>query len=78
MNPVNEQIMQRMNATFGAGYDYAYLYPGIQKVVQAAGRVIRTQLDQGIVYLIDDRFARPEVLRLLPGWWKIECEQRST
>ena len=77
MNPVNEQIMQRMNATFGAGYDYAYLYPGIQKVVQAAGRVIRTQLDQGIVYLIDDRFARPEVLRLLPGWWKIECEQRS-
>jgi DNA excision repair protein ERCC-2 len=72
LNPVNEQIRQRMNATFGAGYDYTYLYPGIQKVVQAAGRVIRTQLDQGVVHLIDDRFARPEVLRLLPGWWKVQ------
>jgi DNA excision repair protein ERCC-2 len=60
-----------MHAIFGAGYDYTYLYPGIQKVVQAAGRVIRTQLDQGVVYLIDDRFTRPGVLRLLPGWWKI-------
>ncbi|WP_156396906.1 helicase C-terminal domain-containing protein, partial [Noviherbaspirillum sp. Root189] len=43
-----------------------------QKVVQAAGRVIRTQSDRGYVYLIDDRFARPEVLGLLPAWWKVE------
>jgi len=71
INPVNEQVMQRMHATFGSGYDYTYLYPGIQKVVQAAGRVIRTSSDRGIIYLIDDRFARPEVLRLLPAWWKI-------
>jgi DNA excision repair protein ERCC-2 len=71
MNPVNEQVMQRMNAVFGAGYDYTYLYPGIQKVVQAAGRVIRTQSDRGVVYLIDDRFKRPEVRRLLPMWWKV-------
>jgi DNA excision repair protein ERCC-2 len=71
LNPVNEQIMQRMNAVFGAGYDYTYLYPGIQKVVQAAGRVIRTQSDQGAVYLIDDRFNRPEVRRLLPTWWEV-------
>lgn len=74
LNPVNEQIKERMNAAFGAGYDYTYLYPGIQKVVQAAGRVIRTQLDRGVVYLIDDRFARPNVLRLLPGWWKVDLE----
>lgn len=72
INPVNEQIMRRMQARFGLGYDYTYLYPGIRKVVQAAGRVIRTQFDRGIVYLIDDRFARPEVLRLLPAWWKPE------
>jgi DNA excision repair protein ERCC-2 len=39
-------------------------------VVQAAGRVIRTPADRGVVYLIDDRFARPEALRLLPPWWK--------
>ncbi len=43
VNPVNEQIKARMGALFGAGYDYTYFYPGVQKVVQAAGRVIRTQ-----------------------------------
>jgi len=73
VNPVNEQIKRRMGENFGNGqaYDYTYLYPGIQKVVQAAGRVIRTTLDQGTVFLMDDRFARPEVKRLLPGWWQI-------
>ncbi len=53
-------------------YSYTYLYPGLQKVVQAAGRVIRTQLDEGVIYLMDDRFTQPEVLALLPGWWKVE------
>ncbi len=71
MNPVNEQVRQRMETTFGAGYDYTYLYPGIQKVVQAAGRVIRTASDKGVVYLIDDRFGQPEVRALLPSWWEI-------
>ena len=71
INPVNEKIKQRMSAVFGAGYDYTYLYPGIQKVVQAAGRVIRTQSDRGVVHLIDDRFTRPEVVRLFPDWWNI-------
>jgi len=69
MNPVNEQVRQRMEATFGAGYDYTYLYPGIQKVVQAAGRVIRTSGDRGVVVLIDDRFSQPDVQALLPKWW---------
>lgn len=69
INPVNEQIRLRMDAIFGAGYDYTYLYPGLQKVVQAAGRVIRTQSDRGVVHLMDDRFARPEVQALLPAWW---------
>jgi Rad3-related DNA helicase len=72
LNPVNEQLRQRMQAMFGAGYDYTYLYPGIQKVVQAAGRVIRTEQDRGTVWLIDDRFARPEVLDLMPAWWHVE------
>jgi DNA excision repair protein ERCC-2 len=71
-NPVNEQIKQRMAALFGAGYDYTYLYPGLQKVVQAAGRVIRTQSDQGTVFLIDDRFAEPNVQQLLPAWWALQ------
>lgn len=71
-NPINEEMRRRMEAAFGAGYDYAYLFPGIRKVVQAAGRVIRTPLDRGSVHLIDDRFGRPEVVRLLPRWWKVE------
>ena len=73
-NPVNEELRHRLAAKFGAGYDYTYLFPGIRKVVQAAGRVIRTASDTGTVYLIDDRFARPDVLRLLPTWWSIEAE----
>lgn len=68
-NQVNEQIKQRMGAIFGSGYDYAYLFPGMQKVIQAAGRVIRTQEDRGVVYLIDDRFKQPKVHTLLPPWW---------
>ncbi|RYY08517.1 MAG: ATP-dependent DNA helicase, partial [Alphaproteobacteria bacterium] len=72
LNPVNEQIKQRMGALFGAGYDYAYLYPGLQKVVQAAGRVIRGVDDRGVVVLIDDRFADAKVQRLFPAWWARE------
>lgn len=71
VNPINEQIRLRMDAAFGNGYDYTYLYPGLQKVVQAAGRVIRTQQDRGVLHLIDDRFARNDVRSLLPSWWKI-------
>lgn len=71
MNPINEQIKQRMHQLFGAGYDYTYLYPGLQKVVQAAGRVIRTNSDRGVVYLIDDRFRQPQIQELLPRWWSV-------
>ena len=70
LNPVNEQIKQRMAVLFGAGYDYTYLYPGVQKVVQAAGRVIRSEQDRGVVMLIDDRFAEAKVRQLLPRWWQ--------
>ncbi|PKL97397.1 MAG: ATP-dependent DNA helicase, partial [Gammaproteobacteria bacterium HGW-Gammaproteobacteria-7] len=74
INPVNEEIKQRMEVMFGSnnGYGYTYLYPGLQKVVQAAGRVIRTVQDQGVVYLIDDRFNQPAIRKLLPTWWKVE------
>ena len=73
INQVNEHIRQRMGENFGGrmAYNYAYLYPGLQKVVQAAGRVIRGPSDRGVVYLMDDRFSRPEVRCLLPGWWQV-------
>ena len=72
VNPLNEQLRARLQARFGRGYDYAYLFPGLQKVVQAAGRVIRGPDDRGVVVLMDDRFARPEVRGLLPPWWRVE------
>jgi len=71
INEVNEEIRQRMETAFGAGYDYTYLYPGVQKVVQAAGRVIRTRTDRGVVYLVDDRYSQAKVRKLLPRWWNV-------
>ncbi|EGH19724.1 Uvs006 [Pseudomonas savastanoi pv. glycinea str. race 4] len=44
----------------------------MQKVVQAAGRVIRSQSDRGVVMLIDDRFAEHKVRQLFPAWWRPE------
>jgi Rad3-related DNA helicase len=62
-----------MSVMFGTGYEYTYLYPSVQKVVQAAGRVIRAPSDRGVLYLIDDRFARTEVRNLLPRRWRINA-----
>jgi DNA excision repair protein ERCC-2 len=70
-NRENAQVMRCMEDRFGQGYDYAYLFPGLQKVVQAAGRVIRSETDEGAVYLVDERFRRPAVRRLLPAWWQV-------
>jgi Rad3-related DNA helicase len=44
----------------------------MQKVVQAAGRVLRTPEDRGWLWLLDDRYRRPAVRRLLPAWWTVE------
>ena len=51
------------------GFDYAYRYPGMNKVMQAAGRVIRTEEDFGVVALLDDRFLSPAYQRLFPREW---------
>lgn len=51
------------------GFDYAYRYPGMNKVLQAAGRVIRTVEDFGIVSLLDERFLAPAYQRLFPREW---------
>jgi DNA excision repair protein ERCC-2 len=71
-NALNEITRERMQARFGKGYEYTYLYPGLQKVVQAAGRVIRTEQDRGVLHLLDDRFARAEIRQLLPPWWELQ------
>jgi Rad3-related DNA helicase len=52
------------------GFDYAYRFPGMNKVLQSAGRVIRTTEDIGIVALLDQRFTSNQYQRLYPGEWK--------
>lgn len=52
------------------GFDYAYQYPGMNKVLQAAGRVIRTAEDVGIIALLDERFLTPAYLRMFPREWE--------
>lgn len=71
VNPINEYMRQYFQEEFLQGYNFTYLYPGIQKVIQAAGRVIRTTKDKGYVWLLDERFAQSEIKKLLPDWWEI-------
>lgn len=58
-------IADYFQETREAGFEYAYLYPAMNKVLQAAGRVIRTESDRGICILIDDRYATPQYSHLL-------------
>ena len=55
-----------------SGFDFSYTYPGINKVFQAAGRVIRSSSDKGIIYLIDDRFLSRKYFNLYPKHWKMK------
>ena len=78
VNPRQEMLRRYYDEQSGTGFDYAYRYPGMNKVLQAAGRVIRTPEDKGVVLLLDDRFAQPEYVRLFPPHWKhIEYLQSS-
>lgn len=63
-------IKEYYDKTRENGYSYAYTYPGLIKVMQAAGRVIRSEDEKGVVFLVDDRFATPEYHALFPEYWK--------
>jgi len=69
LNPRQEMLRRYFDEKNGAGFDYAYRYPGMNKVLQAAGRVIRTPEDRGVVLLLDDRFTQPDYSRLFPLHW---------
>ncbi|MDY3775455.1 MAG: helicase C-terminal domain-containing protein [Eubacterium sp.] len=64
-----ELFKQYYDEQNGRGFDYAYLYPGINKVFQAGGRVIRTATDRGIILLLDERFAGSGYRNLFPKEW---------
>jgi Rad3-related DNA helicase len=63
-------IRQYFDGTGKNGFDYAYKYPGMNKVLQAGGRLIRTEQDHGTLVLVDDRFLQPDYNALLPEEWK--------
>ncbi|MGU8569643.1 ATP-dependent DNA helicase [Clostridium perfringens] len=64
-----ESIKEYYNSIGKNGFDYAYVYPGIIKVLQAAGRCIRTEKDKGVVLLLDDRYFTNKYKSLLPREW---------
>ncbi len=69
----NDKLMEHFDECGRNGFDYAYKYPGMNKVCQAAGRVIRTVEDRGIILLLDERFNRNEYRKIFPREWK-DCK----
>jgi DNA excision repair protein ERCC-2 len=61
----------------GKGWEYAYIYPGANKVMQAVGRVIRTSTDRGLVLLIDDRFVKSPYTKIFPSDWSHAISVRN-
>ena len=70
VNPEQEILKEYFDEQGEGGFDYAYQYPGMNKVMQAAGRVIRTVNDKGVIALLDDRFLLPEYVALFPREWE--------
>ena len=65
-----EILMNYYDKRSGEGFDYAYRYPGMNKVLQAAGRVIRTVEDIGVIELLDERFMQSDYRKLFPKEWE--------
>ena len=69
VGPERELIKGFYDRRSGNGFEYAYLFPGMNKVLQAGGRVIRTEEDRGVILLLDERFLRGEYSSLFPREW---------
>ena len=69
INNKQDEIKNYFNQLNNNGYDYAYTFPGMNKILQAAGRVIRTETDEGIILLMDDRFNTKKYRDLFPAHW---------
>lgn len=64
-----EKIREYYEKRYGSGFDYAYIYPAMAKVIQAAGRVIRSDTDKGLIVLMDKRFTEPAYVGSMPLDW---------
>ena len=74
VNLFQETLREYYERTMQAGFLYAYMLPGMQKVAQAVGRVIRTETDRGVALLLDDRYRQSAYRRLCPAHWEINHE----
>jgi DNA excision repair protein ERCC-2 len=72
VGPAREALRDYYQKHYGHGDDYAYTYPAMAKVIQAAGRVIRSELDRGIIVLIDGRFVERRYSDLMPRDWYVD------
>lgn len=70
VNLFQETLRAYYQDTLNDGFLYAYMIPGMQKVAQAVGRVIRTETDRGVALLLDDRYHQPDYERLCPAHWR--------
>ena len=66
-----ELLSEQLDDGDGGGYDAAYVYPGLRRVLQAAGRVIRTETDRGVVLLMDMRYRQEKYRLLMPPHWDV-------
>jgi DNA excision repair protein ERCC-2 len=64
-----EKMREYYQTHYGAGFDYAYSYPAMSKAVQAAGRVVRSETDRGLIVLMDNRFMTPNYSQSMPTDW---------
>ena len=66
----NNILKDHFDKEYGKGFEYAYMYPGFTKVIQAVGRVIRSNNDKGVAILMDERFSYSQYLALMPSHWQ--------
>ncbi len=67
VNPERDRFRERMEEAMGDGFGFAYRFPGMHKVLQAAGRLIRSETDRGVLLLMDDRYAQRDYRELIPS-----------
>ena len=64
-------LINYYDKTLGAGWNYGYVYPAMNKIIQACGRVIRSEKDKGVVVLLDERFVWKNYFKMLPSDWNL-------
>ncbi len=70
INFESDLVMEYYRERYNTGFEFSYMYPGFNKVLQASGRVIRTERDTGTVLLVDDRYTEYRYRKLFPDSWK--------